>query len=291
MTTSEPTPQQTALNPKEYLVFDHYTLRKIVGFIAFLFPLVVTFLARTITSSISASYHTNARDVFVGCLCVIGILLIGYKGHKPDLPPEKVGRFWNRVGGFLNLVSKLWKGKRKFQVEGRKHEEDLVSTIGGFAAIVTALCPTACDFCKTDTKSIIHYVAAIILFSTVVYFCVVAFLRSVNGKWEKGDGVFTFLRAVKEALTKDSAKDTLRVNGKKILRGYIYVSCGSLIALIMLGLFAAQFTVPEATRIAFHITFWAEAVALCLFGIAWLTAFQFPFLLDDNEKHQAKASK
>jgi len=290
MTTSQPTPQQIALNPQDYLPFDNYALRRLVGAIAFLFPWVVTFIAGTITSSISASYHTNAHDIFVGGLFVIGILLICYKGHKPVLPPKDVGRFWRYVGGFLNLVSKPWNENSDFRVKGRENEEDWISTLGGLAAIFAALFPTACDSCKTDAISSIHYVAAAILFLTVVYFCLVAFPRGVTAKLQKGDPVITFLRAVKEALTKNGP-DGFSNNRKKILRGCIYVFCGSLIALIMLGLLAAQGTVPEATRKAFHITFWVEAVALCLFGIAWLTAFQFSFLLDDDEKKQAKASK
>lgn len=71
-----------ATGSKEKLVFDHRTLRLIVGGIAFSFSLVVFLLATTITSSISSSYHTNARDVFVGFLFVIGALLIAYKGHS-----------------------------------------------------------------------------------------------------------------------------------------------------------------------------------------------------------------
>src|SRR5215211_6484337 len=87
---------------KGNLVFDHRTLRLIVGGIAFSFSFVVLLLATTITSSISSSYHTNARDVFVGFLFVIGVLLIAYKGHrhKPANSNSNQGKFWRQISKY-----------------------------------------------------------------------------------------------------------------------------------------------------------------------------------------------
>ena len=84
----EPKPQPAARHREGNLVFDYRALRFVVGLLAFIFPWVVTIRAQMILSSISWSYHTDARDQFVGGMCVIGILLIAYKGHKPVLPPE-----------------------------------------------------------------------------------------------------------------------------------------------------------------------------------------------------------
>ena len=156
---------------KEYLAFDYHAIRLIIGFIAVLFPVVVTFCASKITDSISWSYHTDARDFFVGFLFVIGAFLISYKGHKHTLHKNDVGRFWN-------WVNRFWKGAIKFRIWERKHEEDLVSWVGGVAAVITAVCPTACclgENCPYDPISRIHYIGAIVLFSTTVYFCLVAF--------------------------------------------------------------------------------------------------------------------
>ena len=265
----------------ENLTFDHYTLRLFVGCIALFFPWVVTFFAfpinsshlallERIPSSISASYYTNARDVFVGGLAIIGVLLIGYKGHKPDLLLEEVGPFWQSVGKISAFLS-----KQDLAVMGRKHEEDLVSTIGGLAAFFVALCPTACDTCCADMNARIHYVAAVVLFLTVAYFCFFAFLRSVSSKLGLTEGVFTFLGSTKKAQIKDK---------KKVLRGRVYVTCGSLIAFTMLVLLVVQSTAPEITIKTFRITFWGETVALSLFGIAWTTAFQFRCMRDEDEE-------
>lgn len=249
---------------KEQLGFDHSTLRLIVGGIAFSFSLVVFMLATTITSSISASYHTNARDVFVGFLFVIGILLIGYKGHEHK-PTGKKDEFWYPI-------RKYW----------GKYQEDVISTIGGIAAIAAAVCPTTCDTCTRDLKSDIHTAAATILFIIVVYFCWFPFLDRVTEKlgnqFKRGDNEnkLIFLLRVTGSLQGSSGK--VAYLRRVARRGWVYFFCGLGIAIVMVGLVAAEFTVLEEMRIAFHITFWAETIALLLFGIAWVKASQFQFI-------------
>ena len=58
--------------------------------------------------------------------------------------------------------------------------QDLVSLLGGMAAIVTAFFPTNCKVCTVDLSARIHMIGAVVLFATVVYFCLIAFPRSVN---------------------------------------------------------------------------------------------------------------
>jgi hypothetical protein len=248
----------TTSKPRENPVFDHRTLRLIVGFIAFSFSCIVFLLATTITSSISSSYHTDARDVFVGFLFVIGVLLIAYKGHQQKFTPGNEGKFWRRL-------RRYW----------ARHEEDLISTIGGAAAIAAAICPTACDTCSRDLKSDIHTIGAIILFTIVVYFCLIAFLRSAYSKSATGkDAEFKFFQVVKFAFQKAEAEHDKRAKS----RIRVYLVCGMGIALVMIGLFVAEFTVLDETRTAYRLTYWAETIALFLFGIAWMTASQLQFL-------------
>src|SRR5579859_4670785 len=125
------------------LVFDYHTLRFYVGVLAFLIPWVDMALARQIPPSISWSYYAGARDFFVGSMCIIGILLIAYKGHTPVLAVKDISRFWILVGGVLNGILQPWRGNRDFRVLGRQREEDLVSTIGGLGTIAAAFSPTA----------------------------------------------------------------------------------------------------------------------------------------------------
>jgi hypothetical protein len=274
VTTSDPPHLHTALSPQGSLVFNHRTLRLVVGYIAFLLPWLVIRLAHTIPSSISGAYHTtaHARDILVGSLSVIGTLLMAYNGHHPILAAEKVGTFWKLAGGFLNKVTRRWHGTIDFRVKGREHEEDLVSTLGGIGALLTGLAPTACDQCVSDIYSKIHFVGAATLFTTVVYFCLVAFLRGVTAKLNVEDGVFNFLRQSRYAREADKMK---------VRRGRIYVLCGWGIAMVMLGFLASTILWPGHAK-TLRVTFWAELVALLLFGIAWATA-SMRLLRDSNE--------
>lgn len=254
------------MNPsrsQENLVFDYHTIRLLIGLIALSFPWLVSIRASKITPSISWSYYTNARDLFVGLLFVIGAFLISYKGHKPRLHKNEVGKFWN-------WVSKFWKGAINFRIREREHEEDLVGWVGGIAAGVTAVNPTAfCveKTCPSDPTAIIHYIGAFILFATTVYFCLVAFRGQVNAKIK-----------INEGLSGKGGKDP------KKLRVRFYSFCGWGIVAIMLGSVVAAYTQFDAIS---NITFWAEAAALELFGTAWLIASQYlPIVTDERERQK-----
>ena len=70
----------------EFIV-SYQTLRKAVGYIGLLMPIIVRLGARYFeqipsNTSISAYYYTSMRDVFVGALAAIGVFLFFYRG--PD---------------------------------------------------------------------------------------------------------------------------------------------------------------------------------------------------------------
>lgn len=248
---------------QDNLIFDYHTIRLIIGLIAMLLPVVVGVRASGILDSISWSYHTNARDIFVGLLFVIGAFLISYKGHKPTLQKKDIGKFWNWVNSF-------WKKAIDFRIWERKHEEDLVGWIGGIAAGLTAVFPTALclgEDCPDDPISRIHYLSAIVLFSTTVYFCLVAFRISVNKKLEDA-----------QALSEKVGTDPI------LLRRRIYSFCGWGIVAVMLGLVVVKFTSLHTIK---NITFWAETFALELFGAAWLIASHYlPVVTSEQERQK-----
>jgi hypothetical protein len=248
---------------QENLVFDYHTIRLLIGLIALTLPLVVSIRAAMITDSISWSYHTDARDFFVGLLFVIGAFLMSYKGHKPVLDASNVGKFWT-------WLSKFWKGAISFRIWERKYEEDFVSWIGGIAAWVTAANPTSkCigEGCPPDLTSSIHYAGAIFLFSTTVYFCLVAFKDQVSIK----------------------IKNSPRASGKgklspKELRLGFYTFCGWGIAVIMLGLIVVK---SRHIINVSNLTFWVETAALVLFGTAWMVASQYlPVVTDETDRQK-----
>jgi hypothetical protein len=167
----------TVSKSNESLVFNTRTLRLIIGALAFAFPsTVIALTGGKITTSISASYHEGeTRDVFVGFLFIIGALLIAYKGHLQGRAKRKSENLWDWILSFKWV---------------KVYQEDIISMIGGLAAIFTALHPTACDGCPMNAQARIHTTGALLLFSTVIYFSLVAFLRSVNKKLVRSNPVF-----------------------------------------------------------------------------------------------------
>jgi len=241
-------------------IFDPRALRLMVGLIAFLLPFIVIIVNSRMTSSISASYHTNVRDIFVGALFVIGALFVAYNGHRDvELTDENIGWFWQWLDTF-------WAGAIEFRQAERRFEERAVSLLGGIAAILAALFPTACDDCPATLVSRVHGIAAVILFSAVVYFCLVGFLDRVRPalcqSWKKG--------------------------GRAKLRAHIYLFCGRTIMVTLLASVVAPYILTASVAREQSVVFLAETLALLLFGFAWMTASKFFWFLVDSKEEQYK---
>lgn len=89
------------------LIVSYLTLRKMIGVIGLLMPIIVRvgayyFEKIPSNTSISAYYYTSMRDVFVGSLAAIGVFLFCYRG------PDKQDNFWTNVAGacavFIGLL-------------------------------------------------------------------------------------------------------------------------------------------------------------------------------------------
>jgi hypothetical protein len=197
-------------------VFDYRALRLLMGLIAFALPFVVTLIATKPLASISASYYSEARDAFVGMLFIVSAFLWAYNGHTK--------------------------------------KQAVASKIASLAAILVAVCPTACDTCSTNIVSIIHYASAATLLSILAYFCLGPFREKTRGQ-----------------------------TGKKGRRGKIYFLCGWVMILCMLAVVVANFVLSPETVKAMKIVYWAEAVAMCAFGVAWITAGKYLAPLVDKE--------
>lgn len=123
-------------------------LRFGIGTIGLLLPLVLPFgnwifvqfghQTEIMPSSMSSSYYTSTRNVFVGSLCALGVFLIGYRFNARD---------------------------------------DKWSTIAGIFAIAVALCPTAPKV-PTSYQSAIgvaHLSFAGVLLTALAMFCIWSF--------------------------------------------------------------------------------------------------------------------
>jgi len=207
----------TTSNSNPDIVFDYRALRLLMGLVALSLPFVTSLISSSPLPSISASYYTEARDAFVGMSFAIGTLLWAYNGHSPT--------------------------------------EKWASKAASLATLFVVVFPTSCDGCVADLKSSIHYVAAVILFGILSYFCLGPF-----------------------------RKNTKEEEGKKGLRGKIYLVCGWIMVLSLLTAGIAQFLIPDKTVKALSVTYWTETIVLIAFGVAWMVAGKyFSPLVDEDE--------
>ncbi len=128
-------------------------LRLGVGSIAGALPFLVLFgnmafaHAWVFLGSISGSYYTDMRGVFVGSMCATGTLLICYRYERID---------------------------------------NICSNLAGIMAVIVALFPTTpgspAPVTHTQTViGVVHYTAATLLFVLLAYFCLGLFPRTVGG--------------------------------------------------------------------------------------------------------------
>lgn len=198
-------------------VFDYRALRLLVGLIAFALPFVVSLVAEEPLSSISASYHSAARDLFVGMLFVVSAFLWAYNGHT--------------------------------------EQEAWASKAASLSAALIALFPVSCDSCAFTYKSGVHCLAAVALFSILAYFCLGPFRRNIRGK-----------------------------GGKKNRRSAVYLICGWIMLGCMASLGILMLTMSREALDRMSITYWAEAIALGAFGVAWMVAGKyFRYFVDDAD--------
>jgi hypothetical protein len=156
--------QKRSENENDYRVISYIALRKSIGYIGVLLPIVLMFGKPVVDSicprcgeykgstgqywlesSISSYYWTSVGDVLVGSLCAIGIFLFTYRGTDER----------DNIAGNLACI---------------------------FAAGV-AFFPTTSE--KIQTYTIIgtlHYVFAAGLFLTLAYFCIALFQRNDPGR-------------------------------------------------------------------------------------------------------------
>ena len=139
-------PKSTKVNSVDRSpTFSLEMIRLLIGIIALTLSAVILVASSFAPlTSISASYHTSARDIFVGLLFVLGAFLMVYKGNTSG--------------------------------------ENWVANLGALAAWVAALCPTACDSCQNSIISIVHLCAGLTLFSVTAYFCLGPFKVAAESK-------------------------------------------------------------------------------------------------------------
>ena len=138
-----------AINQRPH-AFNYQLQRLMIGALSFALPVLVMIIGCSDLTSISASYHTASRDLFVASLASVGLLMIPYQGKSGSAKTE----YW-------------------------------ASKIGGVAAIVVAFVPTACPgmndpafTCLVETacdnaNETVHIIAAIVVFASLFWLCLI----------------------------------------------------------------------------------------------------------------------
>lgn len=143
-------------------IHPHY--RTAIGVLGAALPVVASAYSllrgEPIESSISAYYHTGARDWLVGILWVIGFFLIFYQ-YKP----RQVAAATSRFDSVRTGAADSWLGK-----------------VAGIAAIIVALVPTPAEN-GAPTIGNAHGWAAGILFVCLALFPLLLFSQSRTRRW------------------------------------------------------------------------------------------------------------
>jgi hypothetical protein len=128
------------------LIFSYLQHRAAIGFIGIALPFVVSlyaylFYSTGLRSSISAYYHTDSRDLFVGMMFAIAAFMLSYRG------PEGT----DRTAGLVTCIS----------------------------AVVLAIVPTDTGAPEGMAgNGMIHVAASLLFFLSLIYFCLKLFVKT-----------------------------------------------------------------------------------------------------------------
>jgi hypothetical protein len=239
--------------PNELWLTEPDTLRRLVGILGVLLPIMLPFFLWSDTGrtapleSISHYYFTRVCAIFVTVVSLLAIFLLIYKGQTP-------GEFWlSTLAGIGALLLVMFPTdnivKGVFLKIGRQGIENGLGK--------------ACDSCINSAES--AYTATFLKDSTFrVEFHFIAsglFLLSLA---LLAAFVFTYTRKEIAGVT-----DTAVVRRMK-QRNLIYRLFGALMVLALVFVLVGDKIVGEATYQLYHLTFWMETIAVESFGLSWL---------------------
>lgn len=218
---------------KELLIKNSYTLRKLIGVLGILLPVLLPLLLlftdgfTEVLPSISHYYYTKSGPLFIAIMSLLAIFFIIYKEKCTDF---------------------------------------IISSITGMAALIVVLLPTdsLLQGClnisenhivtileKNPTREAFHYIAAAIFLLSLAYMSIFRFTKTSEG-YEDSKKQIDFRHKIYRIL------------------GVIMIFS---IILIFLGSDYFNKIVPNSFHDfhkTHHLTFWLETIAVECFGISWL---------------------
>lgn len=157
----QPVPNYEQLEKENKLVLSYITVRKLIGILGFLFPLILVLGSiiiggcKEIQNSISNYYHTNMRDVFVGYVCALSIFMFSYKGY------DITDRIVSALAGIFGVIVALMPTNLKIN----------------FIDNSIPQCNIWCDVERHSVIGTIHLVAAGLFILSMAYFTFFLFTK------------------------------------------------------------------------------------------------------------------
>lgn len=263
--STEPPPgpptETTSTNPPLDATYRFIQLS--IGLMSFLLPILTLggawMFGRQHPDSISTTYYTHARGVFVGGLCAIGFLFLAYQRRGCDsgaVSPDKAKEY---------------------------HVDQVLSRLCGVAATVLAVVPTsncenrllgsqpACPAWWTQhwLPGFIHAVATAVLMAAVATLCLRQFVRTTDSlapeMKEKRRLARVFRRATYvPAVHSRVTRDRLRAN-------VVYRVCGIIIVVCVLCIVGFGIVDLCSKGVRKREVSLIEGIAFWAFSVAWLT--------------------
>ena len=211
------------------LLYSYYRIRKIIGILGLLLPVLIVVFYGDFLSSISHYYYTKSAVFFISILSAFGLFLISYKGYKRDKNTEKLS-------------------------------DNIITHIGGIAALLVVIFPASClgsnsyelsNICLSEDYPLFGHSNMII--STIHLIGAGTFFFTM--------GWMSVFRFTKGELTKEKQKKN------KIYRfsGYIiWISIGILLIEFSIKKFYPDFKITD------YDVFILETISVFAFGISWL---------------------
>ena len=224
--------------PTDPQLISYLMLRKTIGILGLAFPIaliigsVAFFGCQEVQGSISAYYHTDMRNLFVGVLCAIGLFLFTYTGY--DSTDATAG----------NIACMFALGVAFFPTS--------------FGGPVTACIP---KLIPGGIISTIHFISAAGLFLTLAYFSICRFTKTSK----KPEKCWKRLSWCKHD-DRPKGRKLIR-NRIYIACGLTMIGCILLMAVYKL---LGDSSTGEALS-KLKPVFWLETITLWAFGISWLT--------------------
>ncbi|MFV1872610.1 MAG: DUF998 domain-containing protein [Oleiphilus sp.] len=134
--------------------FNYQYQRLMIGLVALLLPVLVIIFGCDELSSLSISYHSTARDMFVANIYAVGALMIPYQGKNGQEPIE----FWvPKIGGISAMLVGLVPMDCKL--------DELGNIIQPFDCFIDVAC--------NSTNGSIHLAASILVFVALFILCII----------------------------------------------------------------------------------------------------------------------